>query len=390
MEFSEIFEPIDPDKVSYPDLERKRFGDKVIKYTTGTSFPDVENMDMAIIGVLEDRKAFHNQGCAMAPDEIRQYLYKLFPPNQNLKIVDLGNIPAGYELDDTYFALSTVLAELLEMNIVPIVLGGSQDLSYANYLAYENLGRIINIVSIDSEFDLGETHTEFNSRSYITKIILHQPNFLFNYTNIGYQGYFVDQEAVHLMKNLLFDSYRLGELTKDLNEVEPLVRNADMLSVDISAVRQSDAPGNKNATPNGFYGEQLCQMMRFAGMSDKLSSIGFYEINPACDVNGQTTHLVAQAIWHFIEGFYNRQKDFPFRDKNNYLKYIVNTDELSEDVIFFKSKRTDRWWMEVNCPTNLRHKYERHYLVPCSYKDYLTACENDIPDRWWQVYQKLM
>ncbi len=390
MELVDFFEAINPDKVQFPELERKRFGDFVHSYLRDSDFPALENMDIAIIGVLEDRNAFNNPGCAMAPDEIRSFLYRLFPPAQKLKIADLGNIPAGYEIKDTYFALSTVLAELLEMNILPIVLGGSQDLTYANYMAYENLGRIINIVAIDSEFDLGESHAELNSRSYLTKIILHQPNFLFNYTNIGYQSYFVDQEAIHLMKNLLFDSYRLGMLTHDLQEVEPLVRNADMLSVDISAVRQSDAPGNQNATPNGFYGEQLCQMMRFAGMSDKLSSIGFYEVNPSCDINGQTAHLTAQAVWHFIEGFYQRQKDFPIKNKENYLKYIVQTDELSEDVIFFKSKRTDRWWMEVNCPTSVRQKYERHYLVPCSYNDYLTACENDIPDRWWQAYQKLM
>ena len=114
----------------------------------------------------------------------------------------------------------------------------------------------------------------------VITIILHQPNYLFNYTNIGYQTYFVDQDAVRLMKKMFFDTYRLGFVNRNIEEMEPMVRNADMLSFDISSIRQSDAPGCANATPNGFYGEQACQIMRFAGMSDKLTSLGIYEYDP--------------------------------------------------------------------------------------------------------------
>jgi hypothetical protein len=46
--------------------------------------------------------------------------------------------------------------------------------------------------------------------------------------------------------------------------------------------------------------------------------------------------------------------------------------------------------MEIPLPEEQRIKFERHYLVPCSYLDYQTACNNDIPDRWWMAYQKLM
>ncbi len=141
--------------------------------------------------------------------------------------------------------------------------------------AYESLGRIINIAAVDSVFDLGNTEQDLTSRSYLSKIIMHQPNFLFNYTNIGYQSYFVDPDAAELMKNLYFDVYRLGKIRDNMNEVEPLVRNADLLSIDVSAIRQSDAPGNGNSSPNGLYGEEMCLITRYAGLSDKLSSIGF-------------------------------------------------------------------------------------------------------------------
>ncbi len=369
---------------------KKRLGDVVRSYSNPGNFPDLDGIDIAILGVQEERNAYNNKGCCKAPDFVRNYLYKLFQGEYETNLADLGNIQAGNSVNDTYFALTTVISELISNNILPLVIGGSQDLTYACYKAYEKIGRIINIAAIDPMFDIGEKEGDLSARSYLSKIILHKPNFLFNYTNIGYQTYFVDKEAIELMNNLLFDCYRLGVVRSDLEEVEPMVRNADMISFDISAIRQSDAPANKNATPNGFYGDEACQIVRYAGLSDKLTTIGFYEINPSIDNNNQTSHLTAQMIWYFIDGFYNRKKDFPHRNKKDFLKYTVSIKEHKERIVFYKSKKSDRWWMEVPVKTGMRTKYKRHHFIPCSYKDYKTALNDEIPDRWWQTYQKLM
>lgn len=391
MDISTYFEP-----VSLPDLDlmeerpQDRLADVIAIYREKTIFPETENADIAIIGVKEDRFSFNNKGCADAPDQVRKYLYKLYPGNYNPKILDLGNIYCGHRVEDTYFALSAVISELISKNVFPLVIGGSQDLTYANYRAYETLGQIINIVAIDSVFDLGKSDQEFNSRSYLSKILLHQPNYLFNYANIGYQTYLVDNDAIELMKNLYFDIYRLGLVRQNIEDIEPVIRNADMLSFDISAVRQSDAPGNNNVSPNGFYGEEICQLIRYAGLSEKLTSAGFYEINPFLDRDGQSAHLVAQMIWYLIDGFYNRKNEFPSRNKDHYVKYTVSIKDLNENIVFFKSKKTDRWWMEVPVKTGNKQAYERHQMIPCSYKDYQIACSEDVPDRWWQACQKMM
>ncbi len=392
MDISAFFEPVDLNV--FPDTTesagQSRLGSHVRIFSDAADFPDYTTFDLAIIGVKDDRNAVDNEGCAEAPDFVRKYLYQLYPGPFAMKIVDLGNIKKGFNVTDTYFALSSVVAEMVSNNVLPIIIGGSQDLTYANYQAYQSLGQIINIVAVDPMFDLGKSESELSAQSYLSSIILHQPNYLFNYANIGYQTYFIDQDALKLMKNLFFDTYRLGIVRESLEEVEPIVRNADLITFDVSAIRHSDAPGNANATPNGFYGEEACQITRYAGLSDKLTSIGFYEVNPKYDRDGTTAHLVAQMIWYFIEGYYNRAHDFPFRNEEDYLKYRVSISDHKEEIVFFKSKKTDRWWMEIPLPAEQRIKYERHYLVPCSYKDYQTACENDIPDRWWMVYQKLM
>jgi arginase family enzyme len=392
MDISHFFEPIDLMDFHYASEGGGHFrmGDLIKSFTSQDIFPDYHNADIVLIGVNEERNAVNNEGCALAPDFVRRYLYPLFPGSFEPKITDLGNIKSGFTVSDTYFAVSSVIAEMLENNILPIIIGGSQDLTFANYQAYQNLGQIINIVSIDSAFDMGKSENELDSRSFLSSIILHQPNYLFNYANIGYQTYFIDQDALALMKNLMFDTYRLGNIRQDMEESEPIVRNADMISFDISSVRYSDAPGNGNGTPNGFYGEEVCQIIRYAGLSDKLTSIGFYELNPRLDKNGQTSHLVAQMVWYFIDGFYNRFHDFPFREENNYTKFRVPITDHKEELVFYKSKKSDRWWMEIPLQSEKKIKYHPHYLVPCSYRDYQAACNNDIPDRWWMVYQKLM
>lgn len=375
---------------AYHSPAYKRLGEIFSIYSEEENFPDLSEIDIAMLGVEEDRYSIFNEGCSQAADAIRPYLYRLFPGNYNIRIADIGNVKRGNQPEDTYFALTTIVSQLLQEGIIPLVLGGGQELTYALYQAYRDRKNIINIASIDNVFDLGETEGLLNSRSYLSHIILHKPNYLFNFTNIGYQTFMVDQGAIDLMKDLFFDVCRLGRAQESLIENEPLIRNADLLSFDISAIRQSDAPANANANPNGFYGEEACQLTRYAGMSDKLSCIGFFEMNPSFDRNGQTAQLLAQMIWYFIDGFYHRQKDHPSDDKESFIRYNVQLAHHHEGIIFYKSKRTDRWWMEVNCSESIREKYRRHYIIPCSYRDYQTACENEMPDRWWQAYQKLM
>jgi len=258
-----------------------QLGAKIICHQN--SFPDLANAQLAIIGVLEDRKAIQNEGCANGVEQIRAFLYQLNEGDFNSKVVDLGNILPGETLRDTHYALKVVTESLLKKSIIPIIIGGGHDLCYAQYWAYENLDKKVDLLSFDAHFDLDATVDEHqipNSQSYLNSIILHEPNFLFNFSNIGYQTYYTNQESIQLMDKMYFDIHRLGEFRNKIQESEPIIRNADLISVDISAVKMADAPGNANAHPNGFYGEEMCQMMRYAGMSDKCSSIGFYEFNP--------------------------------------------------------------------------------------------------------------
>lgn len=389
-DIAHFFSPIDVNDITNGiQLSESQFGSTFSIYTDIDNFPELEGKDIAIVGVCEDRNSENNTGSNMAPNDVRGFLYKLYGGSFRASVVDLGNINPGNSTQDTYFAVRSTVDFLVRKNIIPIIIGGSQDLSYAQFLGYKDLEQTINIVAIDSVFDLGNPDTEISNNSYLGKIILHQPNYLFNYSNIGYQTYLVDPNSIQMMNRLYFDSYRLGQVRDKIEESEPIIRQADMITFDITAIKHSDAPANPNASPNGFYAEEACQMMRYAGMNDKLSSLGIYEINPTFDVSGKTSHLAAQMIWCFMDGFYNRKNDFPSRTNPDYMRFHVVLQDEKYEINFYKSKKSDRWWMEIPYPPHKDLKFERHTLIPCSYKDYELAINNEIPDRWWQTYQKL-
>ena len=373
----------------FPDESSTALGTRIKAYTQAAGLPEIPSQSLILLGACEDRGAEKNAGCAAAPDEIRRYLYPLASPLEEMAIYDFGNIIIGQAVEDTYYALSEVMAAFLERDNTVVLLGGSQDLTFAAYKAYERLQRIINISAIDSRFDL-DPYEEITSRTYLKHIIMQNPNYLFFHTNIGYQTYFVGSEYIKLMEELKFDAYRLGELQHNMVRAEALVRNADLLTVDIGAIRQSDAPGNGDPSPHGFYGEEFCQMMRFAGMSDKISSLGIFEVNPEYDSHGQTAHMTAHGIWYFIEGFFNRKHDSPLLDPQSCKRFLVNLEDQGLEITFFKSKLSDRWWIQVPCDdTELREIYSRHLLLPCTYDDYQQAMNNEVPALWWRYFQRL-
>jgi arginase family enzyme len=383
----EFLSPVDDAVVAQIILKSPTtLGNFVDIHTRDDGFPDLDNVQIAVVGVQEDRNAENNYGTGENLKHIRKKLYELFPGKWDTKIADLGNITKGSKPEDTYYALLDTLTELLSKNIIPIILGGGQEMTYVNYRAYDNLEQSVNITVVDSKFDLGTLEDDLSSHSYMSKIIMQEPNNLFNYCNVGYQTYFNDPDEIQLFDNMYFDCYRLG-VSKNLEAIEPAFRNADIISIDLGAIRKSDAPGNNNASPNGFSGDEICAISRYAGVSDKVSSFGIYEYNSKYDTNDQTAALIAQMIWYFIEGVNLRVKDYPFSTKENYQKFTVILED-DDPIIFYKSNKSGRWWIEINVISN--NKYKRHALIPCTYKDYEEAMNQIIPDRWYKAMRKMV
>ena len=360
-------------------LSNQTLGKRVV-FHTQTDFPVLDNVAIAIITVNEFRGS-EKDNDDFSFDYFRKQFYSLFPGNWNASIVDLGTIEAGASIEDTYFVVKSLVAELIKKRIIPVVIGGSQDLTYSMYRGYDNLDQMVNLVSVDNQFDFSKEN-KLDSESYLSKIIVEEPNNLFNFSNLGFQTYFNSQEEIDLIEKLYFEAYRLGEVSNNIVVAEPVFRDADLVSVDMHSV-QSSYSGNFDVfNPNGFTGKEICALSRYAGISDKVTSFGIFNFNP----NGNEVVLTAQMLWYFIEGFCFRSNEYPFGTKENYIKYIVPIEE--EELIFYKSNKTARWWIEIPFLTNVNNKLKRNTLLPCTHEDYLAACEQEIPERWWKAQRR--
>ncbi len=388
-EFLQYFAPVSLKDLNFSKNKGfEKWGDKLIINSIEEPFPEFDDhIKLAIIGVKEDRASIGNKGCAYNPDEVRRYFYSLMPQETKIKIADFGNLIVGDTVNDTYFALGNVMAHLLQRKIIPIVIGGSNDVAIGMYKGYVNVSQIINIFALDSKFDLIADDEPITDENFLHEIVCSEPNFLFDYTHAGFQTYFVDKKALNLLDDLHFERVRLGLLQQNLERCEPLVRDADMLMVDMNCVRASDAPSS--FSPHGLYGEELCKIVNYAGMSDKLTSIGFFGNNVLTDIGGRTSQIIAHCIYYLIEGFIWRKNDFPSENDDNYIQFKVLLKNLEDEVVFYKSKKSDRWWVQVPCTNLMKQKYIRHYIVPCLYADYKASENGDMPDRWMVAYNKL-
>ncbi|WP_346880855.1 formimidoylglutamase [uncultured Algibacter sp.] len=360
-------------------------GRKLKIHSEQHGIPDLDDVNIAIIGVLENRNDVNYIGEDFSLDEIRKSFYGLFPGSWNTVIADLGDIAKGERVEDTYFALKDAISILIKKKIIPIILGGTQDLTYANYRAYDNAIPMVNIVNVDAKFNLGDSTKPIKNNSFVGKIILDEPYNLFNYATIGCQTYFNSQEEIDLMESLYFEYYRLGQISKDISVVEPVLRDANIVSIDLSAVKGSEVSLRQKFSPNGLDGKEICAVARYAGISNKVSSFGIYEYRPSKD-DEITCMLVSQMLWYFIEGVNFRVKDDDFSDEKSYQKFITLVD--GQELVFYKSNKTGRWWIEIPFLAEVNNKLKRHTLLPCMHQDYLDACSNIVPDRWYKAFQK--
>ena len=349
-------------------------------------FPEIDKKGIALIYVPEYRNNHFIDGKSNDAFRTQLYQFKL-GDNWDFPIYDLGTIVPGEKVEDTYFALASVITELVKKNIIPFIIGGSQDLTIACYKGFESLEQMVNICSVDNQLDIGEPDNPVSSDGFVSHLLMQRPCYLFNYANLGMQRPMVTRKEIELFDKLYFDTCRLGELNMDYRISEPYLRNSDILSIDFKSIKNSETDADKYENANGLYAEQMCQIMKYAGISDKMSCVGIFDIQP--EQNIASSNLLAQLIWYFIDGVAQRVGDFPIGTKKNYTKFHVHLENFKDDLIFYKSDKSSRWWLEVKYLAMEDKKYERHCLVPCNQEDYDNAMRNDIPNLWWKTLQKL-
>ena len=384
-----IFDWVEPTEAGLFDISDgvDRLRD-VLRIHRAGERPDLDGCVVAIVGVLDRRGSADGAETDRAAEWVRGKLYGLTVMERYAPVADIGNITAGHTEADTMAALDVVCQELISRGIIPIVIGGSQVLTIPMYKAFAPQKRPINVSVIDARVDFGGDPQQVGGDNWLNQLILPEGGHLFDLNTLGHQRYLVDGDTLQLMSRMHFDNVRLGMLRADLASAEPVLRDADLVSFDLGAVRAADHPATPDVRPNGLNGEEFCQLARYAGYSDRVSAVGFFEHDPSRDGDGRGGQLVAEAVWCLLEGIMQRMGDHPRGPIEDYLQYRVVLEDEDHEVIFYKSPRSDRWWMDIPTP-GAGNRKGRILLVPCTYEDYQAAANGQLPDRWWRTQQKL-
>ena len=178
------------------------------------NFPNWEEADIVVLSVEQQQNFSDSLEDEVFHVLVRKKFYEFYLPQiKSVKIVDLGVVEKGAQQKDTLIALQDITAEVQKKGKFLIVLGNSQELTFANYLGYKNIEQTVNVTSIDKKIDL-ETDQEnsLSNSNFINHLLTTKPNFLFNFSILGSQQFYLSPAQLNLFDELYFDCLRLGEL----------------------------------------------------------------------------------------------------------------------------------------------------------------------------------
>lgn len=373
LNISDFLLPVNLHEVSHDEAYKDgQLGKTIAIYSE--EFPDLDDAQIIIVGCGEQRGSGLIHGQSEAPDIIRRHFYSLYLWHTDIKIADVGNIKTGSLYTDSYAALKTVVQELINEGKTVIILGGSHDLTLSQYNAYTENKKLIEASCVDALIDL-DLESPFKHENFLMDMLTGEPNYIRHYNHIAFQSYYVHPRMLETMDKLHFDCFRVGSVKESIDEMEPVIRNSNLFSFDISAIANMYAPAS-SLSPNGLNGEEACVLMQYAGMSPNVNSIGIYGYDAQHDKDELTAKQISHMLWYVLDGRSRVKKEAQIDERDSFNEYHMAFAEV--ETIFLQSKKTGRWWMQL----------PDKKFIACSYKDYLLASSNEIPERWLRAQER--
>ncbi|MCB9032776.1 MAG: hypothetical protein H6553_02975 [Chitinophagales bacterium] len=374
--FIDFVAPLDDTTIQ--ELQRSNPNKKqsIVPYYDGMP---LDAFSIAMVGINDYNRHEAFKGVENASSSVRRVLYQYEQFTNGVQLLDLGNIIAGETFNDSLVALREVIKDCIKNNIILIIIGGDNECVKAQYEAMKIFEAPIKVAYVSSN---NKIYIDNNYiKLFLNDVDLNALHF------IALQSYMYRSDFFSALDDSKLKQLRVGKIRANLYEAEPLIREADLMAFDISAIRFSDAPAQLMPSPNGLFGDEACAIAKFAGMSEFINSFGIYNYFPNNDKHLVTAQQIAQMIWYFMEGVSVRTKDYPITDMNQFDQFTIHHDDMPNDLVFLRSKKTERWWMQIFTEHN---GIQKHELIPCTYQDYLLAKQLEIPEAYIKAMNLLV
>lgn len=291
------------------DANDRRLGEIV-----SASAKDYEKSEIVILGCPQDEGVARNNGrtgAALAPDAIRAQFYKLSNFGISAALFDLGNTVIQKTLEETHDFHAKIVEQVLRDGKLLIILGGGNDVSYADGAAMANVFGIENwsAFNIDAHFDV-RTDSPRNSGTPYRQLLDEKLILSENFYELGFQMQSNSLVYFEFLKKKGVKIISLEDFQNANFVLESLIENRSseiekhsnlFFGFDADAVRASDAPGVSAPSPIGLTAEQFIKLAGFAGNLRKTKIIEFTEVNPNFDIDNRTAKLVAVAMHSFCQ-----------------------------------------------------------------------------------------
>jgi formiminoglutamase len=323
------FEPYRYEPGVRPRPDDPRLGE-CVTFSTGEPLP-LSPRQPVVIGFPQDegvRRNFGRPGAAQAPREIRRWLYRLSPWDvlrgadlTSLRLLDLGDLRCGADLEASQQALGEVVAQVLAAGAVPVVLGGGHETAFGHFLGYAASRSPVGIINLDAHLDVrptldgrGHSGSPFREAMEFAASPLRGDR----YACLGVQPHSVSRD--HLAYTLergatvRWSAQVRDGLCQHFNQERARLARAGCpvyVSLDADVVHCADLPGVSAPNPLGLSGAELIACARLAGESHNVTSFDVVEINPAFDRDGQSARWAALVVWYFLVGLAHRPSGRP-------------------------------------------------------------------------------
>ncbi len=309
-----------------PDLQPPSFSlpaavadDPRVGHLLGRDVDDPSSARVVLVGFPSDdgvRRNGGRPGAALAPDAIRQALYKMTPDARVFEAfvevlantVDLGNLVPTASMEESQERLAAALAPHLARGAVAVVLGGGHETSFGHFLGYVRARRSVAILNWDAHPDVrplrdGRGH----SGSPFRQALDHTSGLCDGYTVIGLQPHSTARAHLDYLHRKRARYFWRGDLTLGLvDAVYAQAEGSWMVTFDVDAVDQAYAPGVSAPAAAGLTPNVWFAAAYEAGRCPHVTSVDVVEVNPTCDVDGRTARLAALTVWHVLRGLAER------------------------------------------------------------------------------------